>query len=239
MASRPRRVSQGMGMATVGAIATLKPRPPSSPRSSLADITTVTNGAAGLLAGKGGPGSDVEVARLSQKIMDLMQQLNARDAEHRRLEKELEAARKEVANVKALVASGAPVAASRPQSPQLASSASSSRARMPAPRPTTSTSPKRADAMLKILTAALHEADVMTANKAEELAAARAMLHHRSHGPSPAMAGGDTPAVGVVAKLQAELAEAAEERRNLRAQLQVRACVHDPRARRARARVRI
>ena len=40
-----------VSVATVGVIASLKPRPPSSPRSSLTDVT---NGAAGLLSGKGG-----------------------------------------------------------------------------------------------------------------------------------------------------------------------------------------
>ena len=222
MASRPGRRPT---MATVGAIATLKPRPPSSPRSSLADIGN-TNGAAGLLSGKGGV--EAEVGRLSSKIMDLMQQLQAKEGECKRLETNLEVARKEAANAKALIASGAPAAASRPQSPTLASSASTSstRARMPATRPTTGSSPARKDAMVNILSAALREADQMTALKAEELAAARAMIAHRSRGPSPQVAGGDAPAPGVVAKLQAELAEAAEERRNLRAQLQVRSTPH-------------
>ena len=219
MATRRRHSALGVG--TVGAIATLKPRPPSSPREGL--LGDITNGAAGLLSGKAGGGPEAEVARLSSRIMELMQQLHARDAEQKRLESALEVARKEAANAKALIASGAPAAASRPQSPQQQLPASSSRARMPAPRPGTGSSPARKDVMFRILSAALKEADLMTAQKAEELVAARAMLAHRSRGPSPAGASDAGPAPGVVAKLQAELAEAAEERRNLRAQLQVRA----------------
>ena len=218
MAANRRRAS-ALGLGTVGAIAAIKPRPPSSPRSNslLGDIT---NGAAGLLSGQKGGADNAEVARLSAKIMDLMNQLHVRDAEHAKLESALEVARKEAANAKALMQSGAPAAASRPQSPQMV--ASSSRARVPAPRPATSSSPLRKDITMKILSAALREADAMTASKTEELAAARAMIAHRSRGPSPGIAGGDAPAPGVVAKLQAELAEAAEERRNLREQLKVR-----------------
>jgi len=81
----PRRPA--MGMATVGAIATLstanKPRPPSSPRSSCADITNGMGGAEGK-----------EVARLSAKILDLMSQLQARDAQRHHLEAALELARR-------------------------------------------------------------------------------------------------------------------------------------------------
>ena len=77
--------------------ATLKPQPPNEPRSSLNDIS---NGAAGLLSGKG---PEAEVARLSEKIMDLMQHLQHKDMEHKRLEKELDNARAEAKNAKALL----------------------------------------------------------------------------------------------------------------------------------------
>jgi uncharacterized coiled-coil protein SlyX len=207
-------------MATVATVATsMKPRPPSSPRSSL--LGDITNGAAGLLSGNK-PGAEHEVARLSSKIMDLMSQLQQRDAEKVQLEQALEAARREAANLRALASAGAPAAAPAAEAPAAASS-STSRARAPAPRPGTGgNSPLRKDVMVRVLSAALREADATTALKAEELAAARAMLHHRSRGPSPAGAAGaaDAPAPGVVARLNAELAEAAEERRNLRQQLQ-------------------
>ena len=212
----PRRPA--MGMATVGAIATLstanKPRPPSSPRSSCADITNGMGGAEGK-----------EVARLSAKILDLMSQLQARDAQRHHLEAALELARREAANAKALIASGAPAAA--PAEERAAASApggSSSRARMPAPRPATGNSPAR-NVQLRILAAALREADQTAAQQQEELAAARAMVAHRSRGPSPGLSGADAPAPGIVARLQADLAEAAEERRSLRQQLQVRAAL--------------
>ena len=89
-------------MATVGVIASLKPRPPSSPRSSLTDVT---NGASGLLSGKGGS-SDGEVARLSDKILSLMSQIHARDEQVRKLEESLALARREAGNAKNLLATG-------------------------------------------------------------------------------------------------------------------------------------
>jgi hypothetical protein len=212
-----RRKSAGLSMATVGAIAALKPRPPSSPRSSY--LGDITNGAAGLLSGAKGAGTDVEVARLSSKILDLMSQLNARDENVRRLEGSLEIARREAANATALAATARAPAAAEP----LAAEPSSARARVAAPRGGGSSASPSKNVMVRILSEALREADQATATKGEELQAARAMLAHRSRGPSPG-APSDVPAPGVVAKLQAELAEAAEERRTLRQQLQVRAC---------------
>ena len=100
--------------------------------------------------------------------------------------------------------------------------ATSSHMRISHPQILSATSPLRKDVMLRVLSAALREADSATALKNEELAAARAMLHHRSRGQSPSVGGAEAPAPGVVAKLHAGLAEAAEERRNLRQQLQVR-----------------
>ena len=204
----------------VGAISAMKPRPPSSPRSGL--LGDITNGATGLLAGKAG--AEHEVARLSSKVMDLMSQVQAREAEKKQLQQELEVARKEAANAKAMLNVPACAPAAEP-----AMQSSSSRARIPAPRPVSGNSPARKEVMVRVLSTALKEADAMTALKSEELAAARAMLAHRSRGPSPSLGGAapDAPAPGVVAKLQADLAEAAEERRNLRQQLMVRAR-HDP-----------
>ena len=218
MAKVVRRNTVGVGNvgAAVVALNKLQPRPPSSPRSGL--LGDITNGAAGLLAGKAG--AENEVARLSQKVMDLMSQVHAREANIKQLQHDLDLARKEAANAKALLNVPACAPAAEPPMPS-----SSSRARMPAPRPASSNSPARKDVMVRVLSTALREADAMTAQKSEELAAARAMLAHRSRGPSPAMGGGgaEAPAPGVVAKLQADLAEAAEERRSLRQQLMVRA----------------
>ena len=216
MAKIVRRHSVGLG--TVGAIAALKPRPPSSPRNSLTDLT---NGATGLLSGRAGAGAEQEVARLSTKVMELMSQVQARDGEIQQLQQGLEAARREAANAKdrlALAPAAAPAAA-------WAAAASATRARAAPPRPGTGGgSPHRKDVMVRVLSAALREADAATAFKQEELAGARAMLAHRaSRGPSPNVGGPEAPAPGVVARLQAELAEAAEERRSLRQQLQVRA----------------
>jgi len=211
MAARRRAGTVSVG--TVGAIAALKPRPPSSPRSSLCDVT---NGAAGLLSGKaGGSSADGELARLSDKILNLMSQLHARDDQVRKLEKSLEVAQKEAANAKALLNT----ATSRGATPPASANDPSARSRVPAPRPATGNSPARKDVQLRVLSAALREADLATAMKAEELAAARAMLAHRPPGGAGSSSDG-APAPGVVARLQAELAEAAEERRSLRQQLQ-------------------
>ena len=213
MAKVIRRNTVSIG--TVGAMAAMKPRPPSPRHNSL--LGDLTNQATGLLSGKGA-GAEHEVARLSSKIMDLMAQLHQRDAEKAQLESALDAARKEAANARSLLNAGAPAAAPAAEAPMPAAPA---RNRTSAPRPKSGAgSPMRKDVMLKVLSAALREADQTTAMKTEELAAARAMLVHRSRGPSPSVSeGSSAPAPGVVAKLQAELAEAAEERRNLREQL--------------------
>ena len=209
-----------VSVATVGVIASLKPRPPSSPRSSLTDVT---NGAAGLLSGKGGS-SDGEVARLSDKILSLMSQIHARDEQVRKLEESLALARREAGNAKNLLATGGKI--TTPASDASLDDATA-RARVAAPRPTTGTSRSPGkDVQLRVLSGALREADMLTAMKSEELAAARSMLVHRPQGGGgSSSSSADGPAPGVVARLQAELAEAAEERRSLRQQLQVMSLV--------------
>ena len=95
MAKVIRRNTVSIG--TVGAMAAMKPRPPSPRHNSL--LGDLTNQATGLLSGKGA-GAEHEVARLSSKIMDLMAQLHQRDAEKAQLESALDAARKEAANAR-------------------------------------------------------------------------------------------------------------------------------------------
>ena len=109
MAKVIRRNTVSIG--TVGAMAAMKPRPPSPRHNSL--LGDLTNQATGLLSGKGA-GAEHEVARLSSKIMDLMAQLHQRDAEKAQLESALDAARKEAAaNARSLLNAGAPAARPR------------------------------------------------------------------------------------------------------------------------------
>ena len=166
MAKVIRRNTVSIG--TVGAMAAMKPRPPSPRHNSL--LGDLTNQATGLLSGKGA-GAEHEVARLSSKIMDLMAQLHQRDAEKAQLESALDAARKEAANARSLLNAGAPAAAPAAEAPMPAAPAQPD---LCAPPPIKRRLAMRKDVMLKVLSAALREADQATAMKTEARRRARA-----------------------------------------------------------------
>ena len=202
---------------TITEPASLRPTPPASAR--LSDISN-TSGDAFQKLNKAVADKSAEVSRLSAKTLELMGALAARDEEGRRMEVALEAARRERANLQQQLAAhkesgrATAPAASAPtgvgNAPKRSASASSTS--VPA-------SPQRNSVVVKVLRAALQDADAATALRSEELAAARAMLGRDKPASAPVMnTGGVPPAAGTVSRLQAELLEAAEERRAARAQ---------------------
>mmetsp|Transcript_27943 Transcript_27943/g.69407 ORF Transcript_27943/g.69407 Transcript_27943/m.69407 type:complete len:768 (+) Transcript_27943:176-2479(+) len=210
-AAASRRESSRNLLSTLDKLSSLKPKPPDTPRGSL--LLDITNG-----------GNDAEVARLSGQALDLMTKLQQRDHEVQRLENFVATQQKEVASLAAQV-SHLQRERTQPTSAPPSSGAASARAMpaVPGAKPAShkmppSPSKLQQAVLLKTMTKALKEADTLTALRVEELGAARAMLQHlKSKGGQSTS---DVLAPGVVARLQADLSEAAEERRTLRQQLQ-------------------
>ena len=149
-----------------------------------------------------------EVSRLSAKTLELMAAVQAGNDQRKRLEAKLDVATKEKANLANQLANAQRERGSRPATPKAAAAPRRpSASRAPAPSPTTTTS-------VKILQAALEEADAVTALRVEELHATRAMLQHREDNKlprvgRPAASSAPPASPGKVARLQAELMEAA------------------------------
>ena len=201
------------------AVASLRPTPPSTART----ISDITNGGVHGLNDafqkqltKAVAEKTAEVTRLSAKTIELMSKLKDRDEEGQRMEVALEAAKRERAKLQWQLqgqkeggSRGPSRGPSRPASPPAAVPKNSASAGL---------LPVSPQVREKVLRTALQDADIETKRANQELAKAKLSRDRTPPLPPPVANTGAQVAAGTVAKLQAELLEAAEERRASRAQ---------------------
>ena len=196
-------------------VASIRPTPPTTART----ISDITNGGVHGLndafqkqLSKAVAEKTAEVTRLSAKTAELMSKLKERDEEGQRMEVALEAAKRERAKLQWQL-----------QGQKEGGSRGPSRAPSPppaAPRNSASAGllPVSPAIREKVLHRALQDADIETKRANQELAKAKLSRDRTPPIPPPAPNPAAQVAAGTVAKLQAELLEAAEERRASRAQ---------------------
>ena len=196
-------------------MASIRPTPPTTART----ISDITNGGVHGLndafqkqLSKAVAEKTAEVTRLSAKTAELLSKLKLRDEEGQRMEVALEAAKRERAKLQWQL-----------QGQKEGGSRGPSRAPSPPPAiPRNSASagllPVSPQIREKVLHRALQDADIETKRANQELAKAKLGRDRTPPIPPPAPNPAAQVAAGTVAKLQAELLEAAEERRASRAQ---------------------